>query len=93
MTALEEFIGETALGHASATAALVIALDKAGVLSRSDYCRELRQLWQQMPGDAAKGPAGGVIEDLLELLEPGPRPLTDHPRATVATLLPFRRAG
>lgn len=93
MTGLEKYIGDTAVGQASTTAALVIALDKAGLLSRADYCRELRQLWGQMPGDTAKGPAGGVIEDMLELLEPGPRPLTDHPRAKVATLANYRRAG
>jgi len=93
MTSLEDFVGQTALGHASSTAALVIALDKAGLLSRADYCGELRRLWHQMPGDAAKGPAGGVIEDLLTLLEPGPRPLRDHPRAKVANLASYRQAG
>lgn len=93
MTALENFIGETALGHASSTAALVIALDKAGLLSRADYCRELRDLWAQMPGDAAKGPAGGVIEDMLNLLDPGPRPLLNHPRSKIANLESYRRAG
>lgn len=93
MTALENFIGETALGQAGSTAALVLALDKAGLLSRADYCRELRELWAQMPSDAAEGPAGGVIEDMLKLLEPGPRPLRDHPRSKITTLDNFRRAS
>ena len=93
MTTLDDFIGQTALGQASTTAALVMALDKAGVVSRADYCRELRQLWAEMPIDAAAGPAGGVIEDMLDLLEPGPRPLKDHPRSKIATLERYRQAG
>ena len=93
VTNLEDFVGQTSLGQAATTAALVMALEKAGLLTRAAYCRELRRLWYDMPLDAAKGPAGAVIEDLLELLEPGARPLTDHPRSKITTLATYRRTG
>jgi len=93
MTTLDDFIGQTALGQATSTAALVIALDNAGILPRTAYCAELRQLWRDMPEDAAGGPAGAVVEEILDLLEPRQESLVDCPQDAGASVLVFQQAG
>ena len=57
------------VGHCAAVAALVIALDKSGVLDKSAYREALRRLWLDMADEEATGEAGAVIERVLDLLD------------------------
>lgn len=71
---LYQLAREKAEGQCAAVAALVIALDDAGVLPKENYTDALNRLWLDMPEETALGEAGGVIERMLELLDASDSP-------------------
>jgi hypothetical protein len=71
MFAVDDFANELTAGHCAAVAALVIALDEFGILSKSHYSNILESLWEEMPDEVAVGEAGVVIERVLEHLRGG----------------------
>lgn len=57
------------IGNSAVVAALVMAMDEAGVLSSSRYRDLLNSLWVGMPREVALGDAGAVIEQMLDRIE------------------------
>ena len=56
---------EAISGLCTSVAALVVALDDAGMLSRTRFDDILKQLWVGMPAEEGEGGAGAVIETIL----------------------------
>ena len=88
---LYQFARETAEGQCAVVAALIIALDEAGVMPKEMYIDAINRLWLDMPEETALGEAGGVIERMLDLLDTGAnRPLhtTSGPKGRPASAIP-----
>jgi len=80
---MEEDANDVKAGHCAAMAALVIALNEAGVLPNHGYRDVLHSLWLEMPEQQAVGEAGAVVERVLELVDTGvgaPYPSDDADR-------------
>lgn len=69
MYGIDERLAETMMGHCTTVVALVIALEKYGVIAREKYIDALHSLWQEMTEDDAVGEAGAVVERVLDLLD------------------------
>ena len=56
----------TAAGQIAIVAALVVVLDKNGIVPRQQYCDALHRLWSEMPEEQAMGAAGELVERVLD---------------------------
>lgn len=63
-----EYVSETAEGHATIIAALVMTLHKAGTLPVDSFRETLNQIRAAMPEDEAACETGAVIERMIDFL-------------------------
>lgn len=64
-----EYVSETAEGHATVIAALVMTLHKAGTLPLDSFRETLHQIRATMPEDEAESETGVVIEQMIEFID------------------------
>jgi len=63
-----EYVSETAEGHATVIAALVMTLHKAGTLPLDSFRETLHKIRATMPEDEAESETGVVIEQMIDFL-------------------------
>lgn len=66
---IAEYVSETAEGHATIIAALVLTLHKAGTLPLDSFRETLHQIRATMPENEAASETGAVIERMIDFLE------------------------
>lgn len=74
---IAEYVSETAEGHATIIAALVLTLHKAGTLPLDAFRETLHQISATMPENEAASETGAVIERMIDFLESEAR--SNHP--------------